>query len=226
MSAALTEELTAIRTAALRVELSNRPDVALVAILHALVSRVFYDYHHGRIEPAVEIIGQRRNLVPSIKEPDACRALTGWNEAVEGWGHRLPGDLADLWPWLVAQPQADLFDLLAVVTAANLNAVVARHETGKQRIDHADLIAEAVGMDMGLWWTPDAAFLSRLSKADIAGVMREAGCTEDAAKAVERAPKPKGVLQAEKELDGKGWLPVALRMPVKVESESLAIAAE
>jgi ParB family chromosome partitioning protein len=84
MSAALTEELTAARTAALRVELSNRSDVALVAILHALVSRVFYDYHHGRIEPAVEITGQRRNLVPSIKEPDACRALTGWNEAVEG----------------------------------------------------------------------------------------------------------------------------------------------
>ncbi|MER9336774.1 ParB/RepB/Spo0J family partition protein [Mesorhizobium sp. M0293] len=225
LSAALTEELTAIRTAALRVELSNRPDVALVAILHALASRVFYDYHHGRIEPAVEITGQRRNLVPSIKEPDACRALSGWNEVMEGWGHRLPGDPADLWPWLVAQPQDVLLELLAVVTAANLNAVVARHEAGKQRVAHADVMAAAVGLDMGLWWTPDASFLSRLSKADIAGVMREAGCTEDAAKAVERAPKPEGVLQAEKELDGKGWLPAGW-MPVRAESESLAIAAE
>jgi len=226
MSAALTEELTAIRTAALRVELSNRPEVALVAILHSLVSRVFYDYHHGRIEPVVEITGQRRNLVPSIKEPDACRALTGWNEAMEGWGHRLPGNPADLWPWLVARPQAVLLDLLALVTAANLNGVVARHDTGKERVAQADVMAVAVGLDMGLWWTPDATFLSRLSKADIAGVMREAGCMEDAAKAVERATKPEGVLQAEKELDGRGWLPVALRMPVKVESESLPIAAE
>ncbi|ESY35264.1 plasmid stabilization protein [Mesorhizobium sp. LNJC384A00] len=226
LSAALTEELTAIRTAALRVELSNRPDVALVAILHALASRVFYDYHHGRIEPAVEITGQRRNLVPSIKEPDACRALSGWNEVMEGWGHRLPGDPADLWPWLVTQPQDVLLDLLAVVTAANLNAVVARHDTGKQRVAQADVMAAAVGLDMGLWWTPDASFLSRLSKVDIAGVMREAGCTEDAAKAVERAPKPEGVLQAEKELDGRGWLPAALRVPVRVESERLAIAAE
>ncbi|MFD1983327.1 ParB/RepB/Spo0J family partition protein [Mesorhizobium newzealandense] len=226
MSATLTEELTAVRTAALRVELSNRPGVALVAILHALVSRVFYDYHYGRIETAVEVTGQRRNLVPSIKEPDACRALSGWNEVMEGWGHRLPGNPSDLWPWLVAQPQDVQLDLLAVVTAANLNAVVARHETGRERIAQADLMAEAVGLDMRLWWTPEAAFLSRLSKADIAGVMREAGCTEDAAKAVERAPKPEGVLQAEKELDGKGWLPAALRAPVKVESESLAIAAE
>ncbi|MER8658481.1 ParB/RepB/Spo0J family partition protein [Mesorhizobium sp. M0847] len=226
LSTALTEELTATRTAALRVELSNRPDVALVAILHALVSRVFYDYHHGRIETAVEITGQRRNLVPSIKEPDTCRALSGWNEVVEGWGHRLPGDSADLWPWLVTQPQDVLFDLLAVVTAANLNAVVARHDAGKQRVAHADMMAEAVGLDMRQYWTPEAGFLCRLSKADIAGVMREAGCTEDAAKAVERAPKPEGVLQAEKELDGKGWLPAALRVPVKVESESLATAAE
>lgn len=226
ISATLTEELTAIRTAALRVELSNRPEVALVAILHALVGRVFYDYHHGRMEPAVEVSGQRRNLVPSIKEPEACRALTGWTEVMEAWGHRVPGDPADLWQWLIGQPQDVQLDLLAVVTAANLNAVVARHHTGKERIAHADVVAAAVGLDMRLWWTPDAGFLSRLSKADIAGVMREAGCPEEAAKAVERAPKPEGVLQAEKELDGEGWLPAVLRASVKVESESVAIAAE
>ncbi|TPI54210.1 ParB/RepB/Spo0J family partition protein [Mesorhizobium sp. B3-1-3] len=224
LSAALTEELTAIRTAALRVELSNRPDVALVGILHALVSRVFYDYH-ARIEPAVEVTGQRRNLAPSIKEPDACRALIGWNEVMEGWAERIPGNPADLWPWLVAQPQEVQLDLLAVVTAANLNAVVARHESSKERIAHADLMAEAVGLNMGLWWTPEAAFLSRLSKADIADVMLEAGCAEDAAKAVERGPKPEGVLEAEKELDGKAWLPAALRMPVSPTGGNPAEAA-
>ncbi|MBM2716202.1 hypothetical protein JQK88_34605 [Mesorhizobium caraganae] len=228
LSAALTEELTAIRTAALRVELAGRPDVALVGILHALVSRVFYDYY-GRIEPAVEVTGQRRNLAPSVKEPDACRALTGWNDVMEGWAERVPGNPADLWPWLVAQSQDVLLDLLAVVTAANLNAVVARHETSKERIAYTDLMAVAVGLDMGLWWAPEAVFLARLSKAEIAGVMREAGCAEDAAKAVERGAKPEGVLQAEKELDGRGWLPTVLRMPASPESESpteVALAAE
>jgi ParB family chromosome partitioning protein len=137
----------------------------------------------------------------------------------------LPGDPADLLPWLVAQPQEVLLDLLAVVTAANLNAVVARHEPGKERVAHADVMAAAVGLDMGLWWTPEASFLWRLSKVDIAGVMREAGCTDDAAKAVERAPKPEGVLQAERELDGKGWLPAALRAP-EAAVEAMPIAAE
>jgi len=40
---------------------------------------------------------------------------------------------------------------------------------------NADLMASAMGLDMELWWSPGAAFLTRLSKADIAGVMREAG---------------------------------------------------
>ncbi|RUV03212.1 hypothetical protein LRP31_09255 [Mesorhizobium mediterraneum] len=39
-------------------------------------------------------------------------------------------------------------------------------------------------------------------------------------------PETRSFLQAEKELDGKGWLSAALRAPVKVESESMAIAAE
>ncbi|MER9147067.1 hypothetical protein NKI30_00270 [Mesorhizobium opportunistum] len=95
LSAALTEALTPIRTAALRVELANRRDVALVAVLHALVMiRVFYDYPHGRIEPVVEVTGQRRNLVPSIKEPDACLALIGgtrrWRAGATGCRATLP----------------------------------------------------------------------------------------------------------------------------------------
>ncbi|MCV3211459.1 hypothetical protein OHD62_32950 [Mesorhizobium sp. YC-39] len=63
-------------------------------------------------------------------------------------------------------------------------------------------------------------------KADIAGVVREAGCAENAATAVERAPKAEGVLQAEKELDGKGWLPAVLRMPGSQSGTEVALAAE
>lgn len=64
---------------------------------------------------------------------------------------------------------------------------------------------------MRTWWQPDEGFLSRLSKADIAGAMREAGCIENAAKAVEHSPKADAVVLAAKELDGKGWLPEVLR---------------
>jgi ParB family chromosome partitioning protein len=57
------------------------------------------------------------------------------------------------------------------------------------RVANADVIASAMGQDMRLWWSPDAAFLTRLSKADIAGVMHVAGCPKDAARAVGRALK-------------------------------------
>ncbi|MCH4559003.1 MULTISPECIES: hypothetical protein [Mesorhizobium] len=90
-----------------------------------------------------------------------------------------------------------LLDLLAVVTAANLNAVAARYDASKSRLAQAGQVAEAVGLDMKQWWTPEAPFLSRLSKADIADVLREAGCSETAARSVERAPKD--------------WLPLPLR---------------
>ena len=42
LSAALVEDLTAHRTAALRAVLATRPDVALVAVTHSLALRVCY----------------------------------------------------------------------------------------------------------------------------------------------------------------------------------------
>ncbi|BCH05685.1 chromosome partitioning protein ParB (plasmid) [Mesorhizobium sp. 131-2-5] len=212
LSNSLVEELTAIRTAAMRVELVARPQVALAAILMPLVCRTFLD-HAIRMgaDNAVEVRGEMRDLAPSIKEPDACRALSGWNDVMEGWGHHIPGTSADLWPWLLEQDTGRLLDLLAVVTAANLNAVSARYDASKSRLAQAGQVAEAVELDMKHWWSPEAPFLSRLSKADIADVLREAGCSETAAKSVERSPKDEAVALAEKELAGKGWLPVPLR---------------
>ncbi|WP_217574774.1 ParB/RepB/Spo0J family partition protein [Mesorhizobium sp. GbtcB19] len=227
LSAALVEELTAIRTAAMRVELAGRPHVALAALLHPLVIAMFHDFR-GRVESAVEVRGERRSLAVSVKGPDTCRALTGWNEMLEGWGNHIPGNAADLWAWLLEQDTGRLLDLLAVASAANLNAVSGRYDGSKGRLAQAEQVAAAVGLDMQRWWTPDAAFLGRLSKAAIADGMREAGCSEVAARAVERAPKDEGVLQAEKELDGRGWLPAPLRSPTREADDHtvIAIAAE
>lgn len=126
-SAALVEELTAIRTAAMRVELANRPAMALAALLYPLVGRIF---HKGYVhfEAAVEVSGQRRELAPSIKEPAETRALGAWLAMTEAWGDTLPGQPADLLTWLLDQSTDKLLELLAFVTATNLNAVKAKHE--------------------------------------------------------------------------------------------------
>jgi ParB family chromosome partitioning protein len=219
-SATVIEELTAIRTAAIRVELAQRPKIAMAAMLHPLVLACFYGRHQGlHMHSAVEIRGERKALDLSIKQPEACRALSGWTEIADAWGYRLPGNQADLWQWLIEQPIETLTDLLAVVSAANLNAITARHEISRGRIAQANQIAQAVNLDMRAWWSPKQEFLSRLSKSTIAGILREAGCSEDATKGIERSPKPEAVAQAERELDGKGWLPSPLMMPVAVQAD-------
>ena len=43
ISAALLQDLTTQRTAALRAALSVRPDIALIAITHNLAAQIFYD---------------------------------------------------------------------------------------------------------------------------------------------------------------------------------------
>ncbi len=228
LPASLVEELTAIRTAAMRVELVGRPQVALAAILMPLVSRAFYGYAmRAGLDTAVEVRGEFRDLAPSIKEPDACRALSCWKDVMETWGSHIPGAPADL---AVAAGAGNdrLLDLLAVVTAANLNAVSARHDASKSRSAQAGQVAEAVELDMNAWWLPEAPFLSRLSKADIAGVLREARCGETAAKAAKRSPKDDAVALAEEELAETGWLPMPLRGPEKPAGvdTALAVAAE
>ncbi|AYM10851.1 ParB/RepB/Spo0J family partition protein [Agrobacterium tumefaciens] len=205
-SAALVEELTAIRTAAMRVELANRPAIALAALLYPLVGRIFLE-SHASVEAAVEVSGQRRELAPSIKEPAEARPLAAWQTMKEAWGDTLPGQPADLWTWLLDQPIDTLLELLAFVTAANVNAVKAKHDQSKQRLANAEQIAEAVGLDMLNHWTADATFLSRLSKANIAEVLSEAGCDPQLVRGIEKASKADAVAEAEKQLADKEWLP-------------------
>ncbi|EMS96690.1 plasmid stabilization protein [Agrobacterium tumefaciens str. Cherry 2E-2-2] len=209
-SAALIEELTAIRTAAMRVELANRPAIALAALLYPLVGRTFHTgYMH--FEAAVEVSGQRRELAPSIKEPEDARALGAWLAVKEAWRDTLPGQPTDLWTWLLDQSTEKLLELLAFATAANLNAVEAKHDHNKQRLANAEQIAEAVGLDMRNHWTADATFLSRLSKASIAEVLDEAGCEPELVRVIEKASKADAVAEAEKQLADKEWLPAVFR---------------
>ncbi|MCZ7854925.1 MULTISPECIES: ParB/RepB/Spo0J family partition protein [Agrobacterium] len=219
-SAALIKELTAIRTAAMRNELTQRPELALAVMLYPLVLKTFLIGNgYWRIGSAIEIGGQLKDLAPSIKETDACDALNEWTRIHETWGYKLPGNPGDLWEWLLEQPLHDLLELLAVVTAANINAVEAKHDHDRERLTHADQLAAALKLDMHQHWKPKAPFLSRLSKAQIAEVMEDAGCAKSAIKAAGKAPKAEAVELAEKALAGKTWLPGPLRSPIEDAQE-------
>jgi ParB family chromosome partitioning protein len=231
-SAKLIEDLSAIRTAALRVEIAERPEIALAALLQSLLPRLFYEHAgYWQAPRGSDVRGEFRALDPLVKEPDQSRPLGRWHAILEGWGDRLPGDPGELWSWLLEQPLDELVSLVAVVSAANVDAVVM--SGGRSR--EGDMLARAVGLDMCEWWSPEALFLGRISKATITEVMREVGCATDAVKAAEKAPKADAVVIAEKALDGRGWLPSPLvtvpEAPTEedadeAEHENLAEAAE
>ncbi|GJE02024.1 ParB/RepB/Spo0J family partition protein [Methylobacterium isbiliense] len=213
LSDVLTEEMTALRTAALRVEVMRRPDLALAGVVHALAMPVFYT-HAWRAESAFEIKATSIDLVGRIAGAEACPTLAAMTEAREAWGYRLPGDVGDLWEWLTEQSGDTLLDLLAYLAAQSLNGVKQRHERGRPgRVEHADTIAASADLNMRTWWSVDAAFLARLSKAQIAaavadGMGEEAG---DLPPLLLKLPKAEAVSRAAQALDGRGWLPELLR---------------
>lgn len=213
LSDMLTEELTAIRTVGLRVEVMRRPDLALAAVVHALALPAFYT-HAWAAESAAEIKAASVDLASRIANTAACPALTVIADEREAWGHRLPGEAGDLWSWLLAQDQSTVLDLLAFLTAQSLNGVKQRHERAEcDRLRHADQVAASAGLDMRAWWAVDAAFLARLSKAGIAAAVAE-GLGSEAGELpalVLKLPKAEAVTRAAQALEGRGWLPEPLR---------------
>lgn len=219
LSDTLVEELTAQRTAALRVQVMRRPDLALAGVVHALALPVFYT-HAWRADAALEIKATSVDLAGRVADPETCPALKTMEEAREAWGYRLPGDVGDLWEWLTEQPQDVLLDLLAFLASGSINAVKQRHERGRPaRIEHADQVSRSAGLDMTAWWAADAAFLARLSKAQIAGAVAE-GASAKLAAPLPKLPKGEAVQRAAQALDGRGWLPEPLRTPLGDAEES------
>lgn len=219
LSDTLVEELTAQRTAALRVEVMRRPDLALAGVIHALALPTFYT-HAWRADSALEIKAASIDLPGRVADPETCPALKAMAEAREAWGYRLPGDAGDLWQWLVEQPQDVLLDLLAFLASGSINAVKQRHERGRPaKMEHADQLAVSAGLDMTAWWTADAAFLARLTKAQIAGAVAEGSSIELAAP-LPKLAKGEAVQRAAQALEGRGWLPEPLRTPVEKAEES------
>jgi ParB family chromosome partitioning protein len=96
--------------------------------------------------------------------------------------------------------------------------------TGGRRpkaIAHADRLAESVHVDMAeAGWRPTVAtYLGRVTKARILEAVREAK-GEQAAQLIEDLKKVDMAREAERLLDGTGWLPEPLRLRVSEASET------
>lgn len=208
-SDSLMRRLAAHRTVAMQVMLSRNAHVALVALVHVFLQRVFGE-DYRRAGAALQVTPQL-SAHALLAVADDLKQSTAWQtlEAMRlAWKERLPANAGEWFGWLTAQPQTELLDLLALCSAATLNALPS---TGAAC--DANVLAEAVGLDMADWWEPTATgFLNHVSKALIVQALKEAG-PELADDRIGMTKKDVLVAKAASRLAGKRWLPVPLRRP-------------
>ncbi|MCB5205154.1 ParB/RepB/Spo0J family partition protein [Neorhizobium sp. T786] len=234
-SATLIEDLTAQKTAALRIELANNPEIALVSVVHAMLLDLAYRGPYGARggQSALQITMTHEKLEPSMKQPAENKALQLWESLAENYGDKLPGNPADLWDWLFEQSRDELLNLLAYAAAHTVNAVEQKYSGHrKQAFAHADQLAQALNVKMGDYFTPTAAsYFNHLNRAGIEAVVAEVRGA-DFASGIAAMKKRQAADFAEKAVEGSGWLPPHIRIaPVLLEndgeeSQNFSMAAE
>jgi ParB family transcriptional regulator, chromosome partitioning protein len=195
-SSALADDLTAHRTAALRVMLAERPTVALAAAVHALALPVFYDDSDSAL--ALHVV------TPALRAEglDGSDAMKRSAQQRGLWATQLPEQTEALWNWLLTQDADTLTKLLAYCVSCTVKPM-------RERC--ADQLAAAVALDMAQWWQPTVGgYLGRVSKTLICEAVTEAK-GKAAADNIAALKKGDMATHAAELLNGTGWLPAMLR---------------
>ncbi|MGJ7042779.1 ParB family chromosome partitioning protein [Shinella sp. BE166] len=218
-SAALIENLTAHKTAALRIELANNPDVALVAVVHAMLLSVSYPYNSE--QSALQLSLTHERLEPSMKDAESCKGLCAFNDLAENYGHHLPGNPADLFEWLLEQPQDMVLMLLAFGAAHSVNAVEKKFTHRKKGIEQANQLGRALEVNMPDWFeTTGDSYFKHVNRTTIELSLAEARGSEAELSVRAAAKKSEAVAIADRLVGGTGWIPSPLRIaPAEAEQE-------
>ncbi|MCX5512847.1 chromosome partitioning protein ParB [Kaistia algarum] len=208
LSDLLIRDLTAHRTLGLRLALCEQPDMALVAVVHALAAQTFY---RGGEASCLEIRLTSAYLAShadGIEDTPAAKALA---DRHAGWASDMPRDVADLWAFVVGLDHASLIALLAHCASLTVNAVRVPWEQKPNARVTAEKLAGAVALDMTAHWTPtEKTYLGRITKAHILAAVRD-GVGDDAAERIAGLKKTEMAQAAEQLLTGTAWLPSVLR---------------
>lgn len=162
VSEKLARNLSAHRSAALQLELARKPEVALVALTHRLALQMFYRGY--RAQSLVQVDGcAQGDLSRHAANLQGAKSVAEFDALHTAWRERLPADSEELFDALLAYKRADLLALLAVCTAATLDAV-----TSSEHDRRADPLAKAVRLDMTAYWTASAeSYFEHVSKEQV-----------------------------------------------------------
>ncbi len=217
LSDRLLTELTAWRTLALRDAFAANPHVALSELLHTLVRDLYWQSAGADcLEAYVREIPLPAHA-PDMPGSASAHALRQRNE---GWKHDLPQDDDALWQWLDRLDDTSRMALLAHCLSFGLNAQYERmppygavsQRSVSERLARANRLATVLQLDLAeAGWQPTVEnYLGRVTKARILEAVREAR-GDEAAERIAHLKKADMAREAERLLEGSGWLPEALR---------------
>jgi ParB family chromosome partitioning protein len=208
VSDVLTRDLTAHRTLGLRLALSEQPDIALIAVTHALAAQTFY---RGMEATPLEIRPTSAALsghAEGIEDTAAAKMLA---DRHAGWATDMPHDVIDRWDFIAGLDQVSVMALFAHCASLTVNAVKQPWEQRPRAQRPCDRLASALGLDMSEHWRPTVrSYLGRVTKAHILAAVREA-CGNEAAERIADMKKAPMADAAEQLLGETDWLPPLLR---------------
>ncbi|MES2089148.1 MAG: chromosome partitioning protein ParB, partial [Pseudomonadota bacterium] len=207
----LMRRLTAHRVAAVQAELIARPDVALVAITAQLAQKLFlnHDYRCHQQDPVLAITAtdSQSDLKAAADDIETSPAWLLMDAERRAWADKLPQDLDAMFPWLLAQDQATVLQLLTFAVSSTVTGILGV-EPATQR---TDALALALGLDMRRWWAASGpSYLNHVSKGRLVEVVTEA-VDINAAAPLAALKKDAAVSGAEQAIAGAAWLPMCLR---------------
>ena len=208
LSDLLIRDLTAHRTLGLRLALGEQPDMALIAVTHALAAQTFYrgaEAHCLEIRPSSAHLASHAD---GIEDTAAAKALA---DRHAGWAADMPRNVADLWGFIAGLDHASVMALFAHCASLTVNAVKLPWEQKPRARETADKLATAVALDMTAYWMPTVrTYLGRVTKAHIVDAVREA-VSDEAADRIASMKKQAMAEAAEQLLAATGWLPPLMR---------------
>ncbi len=217
--ATLVEDLTVQRTAALRLEFANNHNVALASVVHALLLQTVLT--HSRDHSCLDIVLTSKSVEASMKAPASNLAIAGLAELAERFGDHVPSNPADIFEWCLERDQHELVELLAFASAHSIDAVKDKYDFRKTQRAHAEMLADALDLDMTNYFEAMAeSYFNHLTRDGIEAALVDIK-GPNFASGVGRMKKAEAAAYAEAQTKGTAWLPSPI-LPAK----AAAIVAE
>ena len=219
LSDALVRDLTAHRTLALRLALGENPDVALLAVTHALAAQTF---HRGLdLGTCLDLQATSAALASHADGIEDSPAAARLAERHSLWARQVPRDPAELWAFVTGLDHDSRADLLAHCAALTVMAVRLPWDRRPRTEAGVATLATALALDLAATWQPTVrSYFGRVPKPRVLEAVREA-VGEAAAARLDGMKKQPMAEAAEQLVAGTGWLPLVLR---KVEPSRPGLA--